>query len=316
MNYYAALPPDILLQKTSGVLGVSSYLNKLQSDIGYIISQLFANSKQGFTQTPSDLSTLYQDAAGTTPVTAAGQPLGLVLDKSKGVLLGSELTPTAQTVIGWSTNNVTLSSDGTNLTLTTTAIGSPSARLAIPTVVGRLYKFTINQVAPDTTPNGNQVRLGTTASGIDIFQNVTMASGSSISMYFFAVSSTTYLSFGFGETAVGQVSTWTGISIKELSGNHSYQSTSSMRPLLQSTPQRIKYDGIDDKLTTTLPAQLTGCTVIRAIPNVGTQILTGQTIPTPYNDSTNHCGLIVINRALTAYETSLATQIFNKLSGV
>lgn len=31
---------------------------------------------------PSDLSTLFQDAAGTVPVTAAGQPVGKILDKS------------------------------------------------------------------------------------------------------------------------------------------------------------------------------------------------------------------------------------------
>lgn len=31
---------------------------------------------------PSDMSTLYQDAAGTTPVTAVGQPVGKMLDKS------------------------------------------------------------------------------------------------------------------------------------------------------------------------------------------------------------------------------------------
>ena len=31
---------------------------------------------------PSDMSTLFQDAAGTVPVTAPGQPVGLILDKS------------------------------------------------------------------------------------------------------------------------------------------------------------------------------------------------------------------------------------------
>ena len=31
---------------------------------------------------PSDMSTMYQDAAGTTPVTAVEQPVGLILDKS------------------------------------------------------------------------------------------------------------------------------------------------------------------------------------------------------------------------------------------
>lgn len=43
---------------------------------------LFAASEPGFWYDPSDLSTLFQDAAGTTPVTAAGQSVGLVLDKS------------------------------------------------------------------------------------------------------------------------------------------------------------------------------------------------------------------------------------------
>lgn len=43
---------------------------------------LFSNGEQGAWYDPSDLSTLFQDAAGITPVTAAGQPVGLMLDKS------------------------------------------------------------------------------------------------------------------------------------------------------------------------------------------------------------------------------------------
>ena len=39
---------------------------------------------------PSDLSTLYQDAGGTTPVTAVEQPVGLMLDKSRGLMLGPD----------------------------------------------------------------------------------------------------------------------------------------------------------------------------------------------------------------------------------
>ena len=78
----------------------------------------------------------------------------------------------------------------------------------------------------------------------------------------------------------------------------------------------IKYDGVDDKLITNLPAQLTGCTVIRSVLNVGTQILTNQTVPTPYNDNIDNCGLIVINRALTPSETSAITDEFNKMAGV
>jgi len=43
---------------------------------------LFAGGQQGFWYDPSDFSTMFQDAAGTTPVTAVGQPVGLILDKS------------------------------------------------------------------------------------------------------------------------------------------------------------------------------------------------------------------------------------------
>lgn len=54
-------------------------------------SSLFSAEEQGVWYDPSDLSTLFQDAAGTTPVTAVEQPVGLMLDKSKGLVLGPEL---------------------------------------------------------------------------------------------------------------------------------------------------------------------------------------------------------------------------------
>ena len=44
--------------------------------------QLFLAGEKGFWFDPSDLSTLFQDAAGTIPVTADGDPVGLMLDKS------------------------------------------------------------------------------------------------------------------------------------------------------------------------------------------------------------------------------------------
>lgn len=43
---------------------------------------LFKGDKQGVWYDPSDLSTLFQDAAGTVPVTANGDPVGKMLDKS------------------------------------------------------------------------------------------------------------------------------------------------------------------------------------------------------------------------------------------
>lgn len=53
---------------------------------GKYVAGLFANGEQGAWYDPSDLSTLFQEAYGTTPVTAVGQPVGLILDKSKRVI--------------------------------------------------------------------------------------------------------------------------------------------------------------------------------------------------------------------------------------
>ena len=46
------------------------------------MKKLFENGEQGFAYDPNDLSTMFQDAAGTIPVTGVGQPVGLMLDKS------------------------------------------------------------------------------------------------------------------------------------------------------------------------------------------------------------------------------------------
>lgn len=60
---------------TIGAFGTKKTFNQL-------IKSLFANNEQGFAYDPNDLSMMYQDAAGTIPVTGAGQPVGLVKDKS------------------------------------------------------------------------------------------------------------------------------------------------------------------------------------------------------------------------------------------
>jgi len=50
--------------------------------VPFSIADLFASSEQGAWYDPSDIDTLFQDSAGTTPVTASGQPVGYFGDKS------------------------------------------------------------------------------------------------------------------------------------------------------------------------------------------------------------------------------------------
>lgn len=54
----------------------------IAATFGQRIKKLFANGEQGFWYDPNDLSTMFQDAAGTVPVTAVGQAVGLIKDKS------------------------------------------------------------------------------------------------------------------------------------------------------------------------------------------------------------------------------------------
>lgn len=48
----------------------------------YAPEDMFANGEEGVWYDPSDLTTMFQDTAGTIPVTMAGQPVGKILDKS------------------------------------------------------------------------------------------------------------------------------------------------------------------------------------------------------------------------------------------
>jgi hypothetical protein len=67
--------------------------------LGARIAELFANGEQGVWYDPSDLSTLFQDAAGTLPVTSVEQPVGLMRDKSGRGNHASQPTTTARPIL-------------------------------------------------------------------------------------------------------------------------------------------------------------------------------------------------------------------------
>lgn len=284
-----------------------------------VMKKLFANGEQGFAYDPNDLTTLYQDAAGTIPVTAAGQPVGLMLDKSKGLSLGVELNPsvTFDTLTGWSTGSAILAViDNSEARVTFGGRLASSANnwfgLNQAYVVGKVYRvsFDATYISGGNLEAGFGYKAGievSNTSNAGIKTRYTFVSGGNFNTNVLLV---------FASTSVGSVWKIDNVSVKEVLGNHAYQTTSAARPILQDAPRRIDFDAVDDKLITNLPAQLTGCTVIRSVPNVGTQILTGQTIPATYEDNTDHCGLIVINRALTPSETSAITAEFNERAGV
>lgn len=56
-------------------------------------ANLFKNNENGFFYDANDLSTMFADTAGTTPITGAGQSVALQLDKPLGLLMSCLLTP-------------------------------------------------------------------------------------------------------------------------------------------------------------------------------------------------------------------------------
>ncbi|WP_027714898.1 hypothetical protein [Desulfuromonas sp. TF] len=72
---------------------------------------LFASGEQGVWYDPSDLSTLFQDAAGTTPA-GVGDPVGLMLDKSGNGNHASQETSSKKPILRLSGGLIYLEFDG------------------------------------------------------------------------------------------------------------------------------------------------------------------------------------------------------------
>lgn len=85
-------------------------------------SALFAAGEKGFWVDPSDLSTMWQDAAGTVPVTAAGQPVGRIIDKSGNGMVWTQSTDANRPTLEVDSNgNRYLSGNGVSKWMLSTA---------------------------------------------------------------------------------------------------------------------------------------------------------------------------------------------------
>ena len=264
---------------------------------------LFASGEQGVWYDPSDFTTLFQDSAGTTPVTAVEQPVGLILDKSKGLVLGDELVAPINLTTGWTSSGAAVTFDSA---ATYTSAGVANVYKAY-FVVGKWYKAVFK-----ASFTGGIALYNATSAINPIGPTLTLVSGTEYTFYFLAAAT----QLNIRATSAATV-TIDNISVREIPGNHSKQATAAARPLLKATPTRIDYDAVDDTLVATFASSLgTDCTVCRAVPSVGASILTAQTIGTTYTDNTDHCGLIIVNRALTAGETASVTAYLNAKAGV
>ena len=204
------------------------------------VNSLFANDEEGAWYDPSDLSTLFQDIAGTTPVTAAGQPVGLLLDKSQGLVIGPELI--ADTGFDdpsfWNDTAPSVVVSGGEATFTS----SPSAARVSSTLLPSLTLGTFYQAT---------LEISSISEG-----SLRIASAFGTNGPDFATAGVfTFYLIGDGSAwrprSVGTTTAvLTRFSVKELPGNHATQATSAARPTYQTSAglHWLAFDGVDDAM--------------------------------------------------------------------
>lgn len=227
-----------------------------------VLLNLFAAGEPGWVYDPSQLDTMFQDSAGTTPVTGPGDPVGLNLDKR---LWGGKTL--AQVIAGQpeKLTNPDFTSNLTGWAADDQGAGAASAwdsgaggRMALPridgsnygrryqaftTVVGAGYQIVGAQTAGAGRLN---LRVGTTIAGTqNLNQTITPNSVATASYFFVATATTTYITLVPVDNAA---TTYVeSASLKEIPGFHRQQTTSAARPTLA----RVPYGGRRNILTRT-----------------------------------------------------------------
>jgi hypothetical protein len=201
---------------------------------------LFENGEQGAWYDPSDYSTLFTDSAGTTPVTAVEQFVGLMLDKSKGLVLGPELVTNgdfSSGTTGWTGINSTLAVVGGAVEITATVSAQARASQAVTTVSGRWYE------ARATIWQGTgAVNVDLLVSGIASSAAVSSTTPTAVVVRFLATSSSTTIRVGSaGSAVIGTTFFADNISVRELPGNHAFQTSSAKRPKLAARYNLLTY---------------------------------------------------------------------------
>ena len=227
---------------------------------GFSPASLFADGVIGVWYDPSDIDTLFQDSAGTTPVTtASGQPVGLMFDKSQGLVLGAELVdltvgPAGVTFV--QRGNLTEETNGywtmeTDELINNFGVVTASAYSILE--VGSFHLVTIDVENFNSTGKLKALISGAQNTSVS-HTGITITSAGSFS--FIAYANSTYMDTitlrTDDETEVGgtiRLKT----SIRKILGNHAVQATAAARPTYQTSPDRATLDKVDDRLSVTVP---------------------------------------------------------------
>jgi hypothetical protein len=200
---------------------------------------LFANNEQGLWLDPSQMSTLYQDSNGVTPCTAAGDPVGLILDQSRGGLgaLGPELVPdpTLTSTTGWVFDAGWSASSG-NIVGDNAAAGT-QIFASSPEILtqGKWYVVEV-EITSYTGSGGVRLDCRPTSGGTGSTNHATLTSVGTHRTIINNTGANTRLGLQIPSNVSPLAVTITRVSVKEIPGNHAYQTTSGARPTLARIP--------------------------------------------------------------------------------
>jgi len=204
---------------------------------GFNPASLFAGGEQGAWYDPSDNPTMFQESTGITPVTAVEQAVGLILDKSKGLVLGPELFSNQAGTFLNTTGGATTTYTSATQTVSVTVAGSnsefPRLQIDVGMTVGRTYL--VSGRIDGTRTGLSRVRLATSGTANDLSYN--SATGVIQGRVVAAASTVEFLWNG---TVTGDRNIAT-LSVRELAGNHAFQSTSASRPTLRARYNLLTY---------------------------------------------------------------------------
>jgi hypothetical protein len=242
---------------------------------------LFADGSQGVWYDDSLTSSMFQDSAGTTAA-ALESPVGLQLDLSKNLALGTELfssfTSTGNWTVSGSTYSIVSAVSSTDLNVTFS--GTTGKRYLITFtasgVSGTVIYYPLNTNPPAVVNGTNTIRQISDVG-------------------FFIIRAST-----------GASATISNISIKEILGNHRTQTTSANRPTLSARYNLLtKTENLANAAWSNINAG-TGVAPV-ATANAGTA-----------PDGTNTATRLVFNRGAsnTSSDYSLCTQAITSVVGV
>jgi len=244
----------------------SSFGIDIVDELQALITSLFSAGEQGAFYIPQPIvngtQSLFQDAAGKTPVTEDGDPSGLLLDQSRNFQIGDE----AINSINWSNGYTTVGAKQ----IPTDWEEYKGANVASSTVSPNSYIFTATDhlggifydiLKPFYYLYTIRARKINNASGDPTLQmysgvwNTVVPVDASVGVWY----EKTFTILGYHENLI--ISNFTGsatweveyISARKIESIPAIQTISAARPTFNDSPNRLSLDKVDDALIITVP---------------------------------------------------------------